>query len=49
MGKSEDLGPKTSVFRDLHTNKVGKWLDLISRIMRDSHVEFKPKKKVFLC
>ena len=45
MGKSEDLGPKTSVLRDLRKNKMGKWLNLISRVMRDSHVEFKKKKK----
>ena len=40
MGKSEDFGPKTSVLRDLRKNKMEKWLDMISMVMRDSHVEF---------
>ena len=40
LGKSDDLGPKTSVFGDLRKNKIGKRLDMIYRVMRDSHVEF---------
>ena len=49
VGKSDDLGPKTYVFRDMRTNNMGKWLDLIAMVMRDSHVRFKQKKCVFLC
>ena len=45
MGKSEDLCPKTSIIRDMHKNKVGKWLYLIAMVMGDSHVEFQQQKK----
>ena len=38
VGKSEDLGPKTCVFRDMRTNNMGKKFDMIYRVMRDSHV-----------
>ena len=47
MGKSEDLGPKTSIIRYLCENKVWKRLDLMDRVMRDYHVKFKQKKKRF--
>ena len=47
VGKSEYLGPKTSIISDLRNNKVQKWFHMISRVMRESHVEFQQKKIIF--